>query len=72
MASAPRFALVLPTCTGCGACVAPCAPRAITLEAERPGGFGDKVAVVDARRCTGCGDCVPACPHGAIGLRSRA
>ncbi len=65
------LAFVTPACTGCGACVPPCAPRAVTLETERPDGFGAKRAVVDAARCTGCGDCVPPCPHGAIGLRRR-
>jgi len=62
----PFIAVVLPACTGCGACVAPCAPRAITLETEQPGGFGAKRAVVAAARCTGCGDCVPVCPHDAL------
>lgn len=65
------LAIVLPACTGCGACVAPCGPRAVTLVAERPGGFGDKRAVVDAARCTGCGLCLPACPHHALALRAR-
>jgi ferredoxin len=64
----PRLALVLPACTGCGACLAPCRPRAVTLETEHPGGFGARRAVVDPARCTGCGDCVPACPHAALGL----
>jgi electron transport complex protein RnfB len=67
----PLIAVVLPTCTGCGACVAPCGPRAITLESEQPGGFGAKLAVVDLERCTGCGDCVPACPHEALVMRPR-
>ena len=65
------LAIVLPGCTGCGACVAPCGPRAVTLAAARPDGFGEKRAVVDAERCTGCGDCVPACPHDAMALRGR-
>lgn len=69
----PRaLARILPTCTGCGACVAPCAPRAITLETEQPGGLGAKRAAVDPARCTGCGDCVPPCPHAAIVLIPRA
>jgi ferredoxin len=65
------LAVVLPSCTGCGACVAPCVPRAVTLESEQPGGFGAKRALVDPGRCTGCGDCVPACPHHALVLRRR-
>jgi ferredoxin len=64
-----RVAVVLPACTGCGACVAPCALRAVTLGSALPGGFGDKRAVVDPARCTGCGDCLPACPHDALRLR---
>jgi ferredoxin-type protein NapF len=71
MAGSDRIAVVLPACTGCGACVAPCVPRAITLASELPGGFGAKRAAVDPARCTGCGDCVPPCPHGAIALRPR-
>lgn len=63
-----RLAIVLASCTGCGACVAPCGPRAIGLETEQAGGFGEKRAVVDPARCTGCGDCVPACPHAALEL----
>ena len=62
-------AVVTPACTGCGACLAPCEPRAVLLASERPGGFGAKRAVVLLSRCTGCGACVPACPHGAISLR---
>jgi ferredoxin len=68
MAPPRPLAIVLATCTGCGACVAPCGPRAITLGTERPGGFGAKRAVVDPARCTGCGDCLPACPHAALAL----
>ncbi len=72
MSDARLLAVVTPACTGCGACVAPCGPRAVTLESEQPGGFGAKRAVVDAARCTGCGDCVPpCCPHDAIVLRPR-
>jgi ferredoxin len=66
-----RLALILPACTGCGACVARCPTRAITLETERPGGFGAKRAAVDPARCTGCGDCVPACPHAALVMGGR-
>ncbi|MGB8929728.1 MAG: 4Fe-4S dicluster domain-containing protein, partial [Anaeromyxobacteraceae bacterium] len=61
-------AVILPSCTGCGACVAPCRPRAIALDTELPGGFGAKRALVDPARCTGCGDCLPACRHGALAV----
>jgi ferredoxin len=67
----PLIAVVLTTCTGCGACIPPCRPRAVTLESERPGGLGAKRAAVDPVRCTGCGQCLPACPHAALALRDR-
>jgi len=66
------LAAVTSACTGCGACLAPCEPRAVTLATAQPDGFGAKRAAVDAVRCTGCGDCVAPCPHGAIVLRRRA
>ena len=69
--SARLLAAVTSACTGCGACLPPCALRAVTLATERPDGFGARRAVVDARRCTGCGDCVAPCPHGAMVLRRR-
>ena len=53
-------------CTGCGRCVAACQSGALSLEVERPNGFGQKQAVLDAHRCTGCMDCQSACPHLAL------
>lgn len=66
---ASPVAVALGRCTGCGACAARCAPRAIALETELPGGFGAKRARVDPARCTACGACVVACPHGAMVIR---
>lgn len=58
--------IVLPSCTGCGACVSRCPQRAITLASEFPGGRGRKQAVIAAEGCTACGDCLPACPRQAL------
>lgn len=58
--------IVLPSCTGCGACVSRCPRRAITLASEFPGGRGRKRAVIAAEGCTACGDCLPACPRQAL------
>ncbi|NJC87605.1 MAG: 4Fe-4S dicluster domain-containing protein [Desulfuromonas sp.] len=55
-------------CTGCGACVAACPERALSLAGEHPDGRGRKRAVVAAARCTNCGACLPACPRGALVL----
>ena len=54
-------------CTGCGRCVAVCAPRVLWLEAEGPQGWGRKGAVLhDEAGCTVCVQCVQACPFDAI------
>ena len=54
-------------CTGCGRCVAVCAPRVLWLEAEGPQGWGRKRAVLhDEAGCTVCVQCVQACPFDAI------
>lgn len=67
-AAAGNFAPVrcLPSCTGCGACVAACPLRALSLVSEQADGFGRKAAAIDAARCTGCGACLPACPRQAL------
>jgi len=57
-------------CTGCGRCVAACRSRALSLETERPDGFGSKRAVIAAGRCTGCGGCLPACLWQALELEA--
>ena len=48
-------------CLGCGACVAACPERAITLSAEAPAG-------VNRTLCIGCGECVKVCPQQIIEL----
>jgi NAD-dependent dihydropyrimidine dehydrogenase PreA subunit len=50
-------------CTGCGWCVAACAPHVLSLRAES----GRKTAALhDIAGCTGCALCVPRCSFGAI------
>ena len=50
-------------CTGCGWCVAVCAPRVLWLRAE---GGRKTSALHDAAGCTGCALCAVRCPFGAI------
>jgi ferredoxin len=55
------------SCTGCGRCVAACPPHVLSLEAERPNGWGKKSAVLhNADDCTGCAKCYAVCPFDAI------
>ncbi len=65
---APRLPVVDPTrCTGCGRCVAACAPRVLSLE-TRPD--WRKSAVLHAAGdCTGCSLCAWRCPFDAITMR---
>lgn len=61
-----RPAIDAARCTGCGRCVAACAPHLISLEVLR----WDKRAVLhDAPRCTGCAECAVRCPFRAITMR---
>jgi len=45
-------------CTGCGACVEICPPRALTTE--------DNCAQLEEEFCEECGFCASECPVGAI------
>ncbi|MDQ3980745.1 MAG: 4Fe-4S binding protein [Actinomycetota bacterium] len=45
-------------CTGCGACLVTCPPRALLAAPGRPD--------VVATRCTGCLACIEVCPRDAI------
>ncbi len=46
------------TCTGCGACIEVCPPKALAIEAEK--------AALEEEFCEECGFCVAECPVGAI------
>ena len=50
--------LVSKKCTGCGACVATCLYKALSLKKEK--------AAIDRDRCVGCGACMHACEFGAL------
>jgi ferredoxin len=56
--------LIDPTrCTGCGWCVAVCAPHVLSLQTQ---GFDKRSVLHDAAGCTGCALCHVRCPFGAI------
>jgi len=46
------------TCTGCGACIEVCPPRALIMKQEK--------AILDEDFCEECGFCAAECPAGAI------
>ena len=65
-AGAPRRPEVGARCTGCGRCVAACAPAVLWLDTRA----GRKRAVLhDPAGCTGCARCAVVCPFDAIRLR---
>ena len=69
----PRIAPRLPEidadrCTGCGRCVAACAPRVLSLE-TRPD-WRKSAALHDRGGCTGCSLCAHRCPFEAIAMRA--
>ncbi len=51
-------------CTGCGACVSPCAEGAIVM-------VGGKAKVVREELCDGAGFCLGVCPTGALTIETR-
>ena len=51
-------------CTGCGACVAPCAEGAIQI-------IDGKAKVVREELCDGAGFCIGVCPEGALTIEER-
>jgi ferredoxin len=48
------------TCTGCGACLEVCPPKALQMEAGK--------AAVEDEFCEECGFCVAECPADAISI----
>lgn len=60
--AAQRSVLVVNTsrCYGCAACIAMCAPDALTMSGL--------LVVVDEESCTVCELCIPACPVFALSL----
>jgi NAD-dependent dihydropyrimidine dehydrogenase PreA subunit len=70
--SAPRKALPLidpERCTGCGWCVAVCAPHVLHLQSDN----GRKTSTLSsAPDCTGCALCAVRCPFDAIEMVRRA
>lgn len=53
----------LSRCTGCGRCVAVCAPHALSLQTQ---GWKKFATLHNATGCTGCADCLRICPFHAI------
>jgi MinD superfamily P-loop ATPase len=51
-------------CTGCGACVTPCAEGAIQI-------VDGKAKVVKEQLCDGAGFCLGVCPTGALTIEER-
>ncbi|MBI5520125.1 MAG: DUF362 domain-containing protein [Desulfovibrio sp.] len=56
--------VVVDKCAGCGACIAMCASKALSLT-ESPAAKGKKI-LLDNNRCIGCGACFLACKHGGL------
>jgi NAD-dependent dihydropyrimidine dehydrogenase PreA subunit len=56
-------------CTGCGRCVAVCAPHVLCLERQ---GWDKTALLHDSAGCTGCTLCALRCPFGAIEMRAAS
>lgn len=58
-----RLPSITERCTGCGRCVAVCAPHVLWLE---PRGWKKSALLHDPGGCTGCSDCARVCPFNAM------
>ncbi|MEZ5702921.1 MAG: 4Fe-4S dicluster domain-containing protein [Burkholderiaceae bacterium] len=59
----------LARCTGCGWCVAACAPHVLSLETVSG---VKRSSLHDAAGCTGCALCAVRCPFDAIAMVKKA
>jgi ferredoxin len=65
---APRLPVIdAARCTGCGRCVAACAPRVLSLETLPD--WRKSAVLHDAGDCTGCSLCAWRCPFDAIAMQ---
>ena len=65
-ASRPLPVIDRERCTGCGRCVAACAPKLLSLETVR---WKKTATLQGPERCTGCSLCAWRCPFDAIDMR---
>jgi ferredoxin len=68
--AAPRLPAVdASRCTGCGRCVAACAPRVLSLETAA---WRKSAVLHNQDGCTGCSLCAVTCPFQAITMKQAA
>lgn len=62
----PQLMYLADRCTGCGACIAACARKAVSRRAGRP-----ELVQTDRDLCTACGACAKECPAGARSISGK-